>query len=81
MIVGRPNSGKSHLIYEYLTNPQLYYKKFNRVIFVTPNTKVGGLRQEDMEYRSAKFDLKYIHEQIKNFNDDVKLKYPDDFSF
>ncbi len=24
-VVGRPNAGKSHLIYEFLTNPKLYY--------------------------------------------------------
>ena len=46
MLVGRPNSGKSHLIYEYLTNPSMYFQQFNRVIFVTPNTKIGGITQD-----------------------------------
>jgi len=35
-IVGRPNAGKSHLLYELLTNPALYHMKFNRVLFITP---------------------------------------------
>ncbi len=37
LIVGRPESGKSHLLYEFLNNPDMYHKKFNRIIFVTKN--------------------------------------------
>ena len=43
LIVGRPDSGKSHLLYEYITNPDMYAHKFNRIIFVTPLTRIGNL--------------------------------------
>lgn len=43
MILGKPDSGKTHLLYEYLANPDLYRGKFNDVIFVTPLSKIGGL--------------------------------------
>ena len=34
LIVGKPGSGKSHLIEEFILNPNLYYKKFNKIFFV-----------------------------------------------
>ena len=43
MILGKPDSGKTHLIYEFLANPDLYKQKFNEIIFVTPLDKVGGI--------------------------------------
>ena len=36
LIVGKPGSGKSHLLYELIMNPGLYFKKFDKVIFCTP---------------------------------------------
>ena len=36
LIVGKPGSGKSHLVYELLMNPSLYFKKFDKVLFCTP---------------------------------------------
>ncbi len=36
LIVGKPGSGKSHLLYELITNPSMYFKKFNKVLFCTP---------------------------------------------
>jgi len=36
LIIGRPDSGKTHLLYELLTNVDLYCKKFNRILFFTP---------------------------------------------
>lgn len=40
--LGSPGSGKTHLINEWLTNEKLYFKKYNRVLFVTPS-KFPGL--------------------------------------
>lgn len=51
-VVGRPNAGKSHLIYEFLTNPKLYYQKFNRVLFITPCDKIGGITLNNCPYWS-----------------------------
>lgn len=36
LLVGKPGSGKSHLLFELLMNPSLYFKKFDRVLFCTP---------------------------------------------
>lgn len=56
-IVGRPNAGKSHLIYEFLTNPKLYYQKFNKVLYITPCEKIGGINLLNCPYWNRKFDL------------------------
>ena len=34
LIVGKPGSGKSHLIEELILNSSMYYKKFNKIFFV-----------------------------------------------
>jgi GTPase SAR1 family protein len=36
-IIGPPGSGKTTLIYTLLTDERLYYKKFNKIIFLTPS--------------------------------------------
>jgi len=36
LIVGKPGSGKSHLLFELIMNPSLYFRKFERVLFCTP---------------------------------------------
>jgi hypothetical protein len=36
MVIGPPGSGKSTLIVNMLKHPDLYFQKFNKVIFVTP---------------------------------------------
>lgn len=40
-IVGPPGSGKTTLINTLLTHPSLYYKKFNRIVFMTPSDIPG----------------------------------------
>ena len=37
LLVGKPGSGKSHLLYELIMHPQLYFKKFHKVYFCTPS--------------------------------------------
>lgn len=36
-IVGKPGSGKSHLIKEFVMNKELYFGKFDKVLFITPS--------------------------------------------
>lgn len=43
LIVGRPGCGKSHLLFEMIDNPKIYFKKFNYVFFITPG-KIGDLK-------------------------------------
>lgn len=60
MVIGRPDSGKTHLIYEFLANPDLYSKKFNDIIFVTPVDQIGGIDLRPLPNHSKKFDLNWI---------------------
>jgi hypothetical protein len=68
--VGRPGCGKSHLLFEMIDNPQIYFKKFNFVYFVTPG-KIGDLKL-NKENHCQKFDLKWIFEKIEKINKQVK---------
>jgi Poxvirus A32 protein len=40
-IVGPPGVGKTTLIFNLLTHPDLYLKKFNKIFFLTPSTIPG----------------------------------------
>lgn len=37
LIVGKPGTGKTHLIEQLLTDPQFYCKRFNHVLFCVPS--------------------------------------------
>lgn len=66
LAVGRPGSGKSHLLYEMIDNPDLYFKKFNFVYFITPGN-IGDL-QMTKDNRSLRFDLEWIFKKIEGVN-------------
>ena len=75
LLVGRPGSGKSHLISELVTNPDLYKGCFHRVLFVTPS-RLGEIALDD-EIRSHVFDIGWLHNKFneiaRDFQDrDVK---------
>lgn len=61
-LVGKPGSGKSHLIYELVTNPSLYYKKFNRVFFCSPY-EIPGLAMAKDNWQPY-FDLDWLYQQV-----------------
>lgn len=42
LIIGKPGSGKSHLLFELIMNKTLYFKKFDKILFLTPS-KLKGL--------------------------------------
>lgn len=46
LLVGKPGSGKSHLISEFIRNPELYFKKFNAVYFVAAS-KLDGIDMDE----------------------------------
>lgn len=77
LIVGRPDSGKSHLLYEYITNPEMYAHKFNRIIFVTPLTKIGNLNLVNNPHCSQTFSLQWIQAQIGELAQEIQMRYPD----
>ena len=66
LVVGRPGCGKSHLLYEMIQNPTIYFKKFNFVFFLTPG-KIGDLVLTK-ENSCQNFDLKWIFEKIEAIN-------------
>ena len=46
LLIGKPSSGKSHIIREFITNPQLYYKKFNAIYFISAS-RIDGLEMDE----------------------------------
>jgi DNA replication protein DnaC len=70
LVIGRPGSGKSHLLYEMIDNPDLYFKKFNFVYFITPG-KIGDLAL-DQENSCKTFDLRWVYDKIEKINRDVR---------
>ena len=49
LIVGKPGSGKSHLLFEFLDNPSLFNKKFDRVYFLSPSV-IDGLKMDESNW-------------------------------
>lgn len=64
LIVGKPGSGKTHLISELLTNPDFYYKKFDHVLLITPSGLPGFSKES--KYYNAGVDLVWLHDHISN---------------
>ena len=60
MMCGKPDSGKSHLVYELLNNPEMYNKKFNKVIIVSPSHNLGGYDLRQHNGYSEVFDTNWI---------------------
>ena len=72
LLVGRPGSGKSHLLYEMIDNPDLYFKKFNFVFFITPGN-IGDLTLTK-DNRCLRFDLEWIFKKITDINQQIKVR-------
>ena len=62
-IVGKPGSGKSHLIYELLKNPGMYFKRFNKVLFCSPY-EIPGISM-DKENWSTELNLEWLMGKVK----------------
>jgi len=56
--VGKPGSGKSHILYEMLANSDLYYKKFDYVFILSPS-EIGDIKPNDENF-SAEFSLAWL---------------------
>jgi len=50
LIIGKPGSGKTHLIYELVSNSDFYYKKFDYILIITPSG-IPGFNKESMYYK------------------------------
>lgn len=63
LVVGKPGSGKSHLIEELILNPSMYYRKFNKVFFVGGS---GFQRLKQNDYNSCQtFDPEWMLAKIE----------------
>lgn len=75
LIVGKPGSGKSHLLFEFLDNPSLFNKKFDKVYFLSPSL-ISGIKMNDsnwIKYFSPKW---MMSKAVENINDFEKMKHP-----
>ncbi|MFN9908187.1 MAG: NB-ARC domain-containing protein [bacterium] len=43
LLIGKPGSGKTTLLKQLLTNNQMYYRKFDEVLFVSPSHAKMGI--------------------------------------
>ena len=75
LIVGKPGSGKSHLLFEFLDNPALFNKKFDKVYFLSPSV-ISGIKMNEsnwIKYFSPKWMLS---KAMENSDDFEKMKHP-----
>ncbi len=63
-IVGPPGSGKTTLLYNLLSQPRLYYKKFNKIIFLTPSL-IGDIELTYGENAWPTIKLSWILEKLE----------------
>lgn len=63
LIIGKPGSGKSHLLYELILNTQMYYKKFDRVLFCAPTLIHDDLLMDKGNWRPG-LDLEWLNKKL-----------------
>lgn len=74
LIVGKPGCGKSHLIREYILNPDLYFQKFSYVIFVTPSRFEDPRLILDSSNFIQHLDLEWLHKVLRSYKLSVEEK-------
>lgn len=67
MLIGKPGSGKTTLLKQLLTNNQMYYKKFDEVVLVSPSYAKMGIKIKEENVRT-KFSLDWIFQRLDTFN-------------
>jgi ABC-type molybdenum transport system ATPase subunit/photorepair protein PhrA len=68
LLVGKPGSGKTTLLKQLLTNPQMYYRKFDDVFIVSPSHAKMGLKVRK-ENSTAQFSLDWIFGKFAEINE------------
>jgi KaiC/GvpD/RAD55 family RecA-like ATPase len=71
LLVGKPGSGKSHLLSEFINNPSMYHKKFNRVLFLSPS-RIKSVRGMENDNWNQNLDVEWIKSKIKEAKEDWK---------
>jgi septin family protein len=68
MLIGKPGSGKTTLLKQLLTNEQMYYKKFDHVILVSPSHAKMDLKLKKENVASS-FSLDWLFKKIDEINE------------
>jgi chromosomal replication initiation ATPase DnaA len=63
LLVGKPGSGKSHIISEFLVNKDLYNRKFDEVYFVAAS-KIGDLEMDEENW-CPHLDIEWMFKQVR----------------
>ncbi len=69
LLVGKPGSGKTTLLKQLLTNPQMYYRKFDDVFIVSPSHSKMGLKVKK-DNTTETFNLDWIFQKFETINEE-----------
>lgn len=72
IIVGRPGAGKSTLIKNLLFHEKLYYKKFNKVLFMTPSG-ISGIELDESNWTPS-LNMEWLDKKLRHESDIGKEK-------
>jgi len=76
LVVGPPGMGKSHYLSQFIKNPKLYYRKFNKILFCCP-CKIDGLTNIMTPSNwSINFNIAWIKERLASYNLQNKMEQP-----
>jgi hypothetical protein len=67
LLVGKPGSGKTHMIKELLTRSDLYANMFDLVLIISPSVKKMGITTA-RERTASEYSLDWIASHIKKAN-------------
>lgn len=73
LLIGKPASGKTTLLRQLLTNPQMYNKKFDDILLVSPSYSKMDLNIPH-ENSSTRFSLDWIFDKLDMINEDQQEK-------
>lgn len=68
LLIGKPGSGKTTLLKQLITNPQMYHKKFDEVLLVSPSHAKMDIKVKKSNV-TAKFSLDWIFHKIGEINE------------
>lgn len=80
LVVGKPGCGKSHLIREFILNPDLYNKKFSLILFLTPSKfEDPQIILDEVNHRPS-LDIEWLYKTLFDFKKFIEEKYGTNFT-